>query len=77
MFDWIIDAIGWTIRALVYQLFGTLLEKIFYWPDWLFLRPITCGGYPPQGAVKHNRFGVGLFAVTLAAFAPLLYALIT
>jgi hypothetical protein len=76
MLDWIIDAIGLIIRAFVYRLFETLLEKIFYWPGWLLLRLITYGRYPPRGAVKHNRFAVGLFAFTLTASAPLLYALI-
>lgn len=76
MFDWIIDVIGWTIRAFFYQLFCTLLEKIFYWPGWLLLRLLTFGRYPPQDGGQHNRFAVGLFAITLALSVPLLYSLI-
>jgi hypothetical protein len=74
MFDWIIDALGWIIRGFVYRLFGTLIEKIFYWPGWLMLRLITCGRYPPQEGVKHNQFAVGLFALTVTISASALLA---
>lgn len=76
MGDWIVDAIGSAIKGLVSRLFGALIEKVFYWPGWLLLRLITYGRYPPKGAVKHNRFAVGLFALTLIVSVPLLYALI-
>ncbi|NRR29610.1 hypothetical protein HSX11_05360 [Oxalobacteraceae bacterium] len=73
MLDWIIDVLGWIARTLVYQIVGILLEKIFYWPGWLMLRLITFGRYPPRADVKHHRLAVGLFALTVIAFASALY----
>lgn len=76
MFELVIEAIGWTIRVLINEIFVVLLEKVFYWPGWLVLRIITLGRYPPQGTVEHNRSAVGCFAIVFVASMPLLSALI-
>ena len=68
MFDWIFDALSWTLRLLLYELLGKLIEKLFYWPGWALLRLITLGRYPPANGVPHNRFAVALFAaITILA----------
>jgi hypothetical protein len=70
--DEIVGVIGWIIRMIAYQILGKLIEKLFYWPGWLLLRLVTFGQYPQSGALKHDRFAVALFAVTVIAFASVL-----
>ena len=74
MFDWIFDALSWTLRLLLYDLLGKVIEKLFYWPGWALLRMITLGHYPPANGVPHNRFAVALFAA-ITIVAGLLMAL--
>lgn len=74
MFDWIFDALAWTVRLLFYELLGKVIEKLFYWPGWALLRLITLGHYPPEDGVPHNRFAVALFAA-ITIVAGLLMAL--
>lgn len=67
MFDWIFDVLVWIFRFLFYQLLGTVIEKLFYWPGWALLRVMTLGRYPPAKAIRHNRFAVALFAAAIVA----------
>ena len=72
MFDWIFDAFAWMLRFLLYNILGTLIEKLFYWPGWALLRIITVGHYPPARGVPHNRFAVALLAAACTATGLLL-----
>ena len=67
MLDWIFDAIVWIVRLLMYQLLGTVIGKLFYWPGWAMLRLFTLGHYPPARDLPHNRFAVALFAAVVTA----------
>lgn len=67
MFDWIFDVLVWIFRFLVYQLLGTVIEKLFYWPGWALLRIMTLGRYPPARGIRHHRFAVALFAAAIIA----------
>ncbi|MDO8064993.1 hypothetical protein [Janthinobacterium sp. SUN206] len=52
---------------MIYNLLGTVIEKLFYWPGWAILRLLTLGHYPPARALPHNRFAVALFAAVVIA----------
>ena len=67
MLDWIFDAIVWIVRLLMYQLLGTVIETLFYWPGWAMLRLFTLGHYPPARGLPHNRFAVALSAAAVIA----------
>lgn len=65
MIEALLEGLGVLLRWLAYQVLGTPIEKLFYWPGWLLLRLITWGRYPPPGTRAHNRFAVALFAITM------------
>lgn len=67
MFDWIFDAIVWVVRLLVYNVVGTVIEKLFYWPGWAMLRLLTLGHYPPARGLPHHHFAFALFAAIVIA----------
>jgi len=55
--------LDWLFELLVYRVLGCLIQAIFYWPGWLFLKVISVGYYPPEQTVEHNRFAVAVFAI--------------
>lgn len=60
------------LRFLLYNISGTLIEKLFYWPGWVLLRIITVGHYPPARGAPHYRHAVALLAAVGTANGLLL-----
>ncbi len=67
MVELIIEAGAWIGRVLSHLLAEFVIQVIFYWPGWLFLRLVTFGRYPPRRPIGHDFMWVAAVGVIVLA----------